>query len=441
MASAACARAVTTPPLLLNPLGPPPPSVLLQVLDQMSDGSPDAATQPLSLATLDPAFWAPRSKDIAGGGAPAISAPRLRRIIGACAAADVNQDPGACAVRHQVPNAFLGLWPEFHLLGHSCAPNTAVTVVRDRMLLHATCDLPRGEPLTINRLGSAAAGPLSVRQAAAKSVLPSSAAGGGGGCRCSRCLLEASTSADLQSQLDFMHEWFTTDGAPGLASAMEGDVSQRRDLERLFAEVAEHVLELEKLLDEERLTPPSTTKMTTTTTQQTPPVVLQTETAAGGAAAAASGGGEQGVAAAVAEHSGGGGVVGVVGLPLTDNQRLQLRASAYDCYDLMYTCDELLTAGDPEPASLLDCLSLLRVFAPGSENHVGLGLKLNALLSRKAERLQAALTSKRGATKPGLIRRGERDTERQTGPEPEREREGGENDDLTSLPPALFPVA
>ena len=40
-------------------------------------------------------------------------------------------------VRQQLPAGFIGLWPEFPLLSHSCVPNTATAVVGDRMLVHA----------------------------------------------------------------------------------------------------------------------------------------------------------------------------------------------------------------------------------------------------------------------------------------------------------------
>ena len=40
-------------------------------------------------------------------------------------------------VRQQAPAGFIGLWPEFSLLAHSCVPNTSHVVVGDRMLVHA----------------------------------------------------------------------------------------------------------------------------------------------------------------------------------------------------------------------------------------------------------------------------------------------------------------
>lgn len=47
--------------------------------------------------------------------------------------------PSSCRqlpqLRHQKPVGYVGLWPEFSLLNHSCLPNTAQVVVKDRMLV------------------------------------------------------------------------------------------------------------------------------------------------------------------------------------------------------------------------------------------------------------------------------------------------------------------
>ena len=45
--------------------------------------------------------------------------------------------PALMQVRQQMPSGFIGLWPEVPLLAHSCIPNTAMTVVGDRLLVHA----------------------------------------------------------------------------------------------------------------------------------------------------------------------------------------------------------------------------------------------------------------------------------------------------------------
>lgn len=68
-------------------------------------------------------------------------------------------------MRHQKPMGFIGVWPEFTMLNHSCAPNVSVTVVGDRMLLHASADVPAGGELTTNYIGRYVAAPLAVRRA------------------------------------------------------------------------------------------------------------------------------------------------------------------------------------------------------------------------------------------------------------------------------------
>lgn len=211
----------------------------MQVLDVLPDGSAETEQKQLSMAALDPKFWAPRGKDVSG--TPPIDATRLRRIIAECACADSNQDPAAMQIRHQLPAPYMGLWPEFPLLRHSCAPNTSLVPIQRHLLMHAAADVPRGAPLTVNRIGSAVFGPARVRQAAVKERV------GAAGCGCTRCTLEQRMSDDLQGQLEFMHEWFESEGNPGLAAAMEAE--DAKGLERVYTEVAGHIVELERLLD------------------------------------------------------------------------------------------------------------------------------------------------------------------------------------------------
>jgi SET and MYND domain-containing protein len=56
-------------------------------------------------------------------------------------------------VRHERPNGFIGVWPEFSLLRHSCAPNSSACVVDNFMLVHATDDIPERGEVTANKLG------------------------------------------------------------------------------------------------------------------------------------------------------------------------------------------------------------------------------------------------------------------------------------------------
>ena len=76
--------------------------------------------------------------------------------------------------------AFNGLWPEFALLNHSCAPNTSALVVGGRLLLRAARPVLEGDELTTSYLGQARFGHAAERRAAL-------AADYGFHCQCSRC--------------------------------------------------------------------------------------------------------------------------------------------------------------------------------------------------------------------------------------------------------------
>lgn len=84
-------------------------------------------------------------------------------------------------VRHQKPNSFVGLWPEYAFLNHSCVPNTVMTVIKDRMLIHATRLMDEGEELTRNYVAHMTTAPRPQRQAALDE------AGFGFNCDCPRC--------------------------------------------------------------------------------------------------------------------------------------------------------------------------------------------------------------------------------------------------------------
>jgi hypothetical protein len=58
-----------------------------------------------------------------------------------------------------------GVWPEFALLNHSCAPNTVPPVLlQDRLLLRSALPVPAGEEFTTSYLGLAGGMPLQQRR-------------------------------------------------------------------------------------------------------------------------------------------------------------------------------------------------------------------------------------------------------------------------------------
>ncbi|GFH32152.1 SET domain-containing protein, partial [Haematococcus lacustris] len=226
---------------------------------------PSAGSQarpPPSLATLDPKFWASRGRH--DPQAPVISSGRLLGIIQSCACSDLQQDGPAMTLRTQKPVGFIGVWAEFALMNHSCAPNTAITVVQDRMLVHAGRDLEQGEELTRSYLPTVSmTAPAPQRQAALDE-----AGWGGWRCSCPRCTLEAAISPDLQELLqEALPRWVE---------------SNRREDIHMLAELYEEASLLVNELEE----------------------------------------------AVTAEPD------------LSDWERDLLRASAYDCYDMLVLCDE-----------------------------------------------------------------------------------------------------
>lgn len=73
-----------------------------------------------------------------------------------------------------------GVWPEFALVNHSCAPNTVPPVlVKDRLLLRTALPVPTGEELTTSYLGLAGGMPLQQRRQLLQHY--------GFTCNCQRC--------------------------------------------------------------------------------------------------------------------------------------------------------------------------------------------------------------------------------------------------------------
>jgi hypothetical protein len=105
-----------------------------------------------------------------------------------------SQLPPPCLpqVRHQPPVGFLGLWPEFSLLNHSCTPNVALTVIKGTMLLHASDLLSEGQELSSSYLGRALMAPLQQRQQLLRDNY-------GFECGCSRCAGRWDCAAAVQA--------------------------------------------------------------------------------------------------------------------------------------------------------------------------------------------------------------------------------------------------
>ncbi|KXZ47298.1 hypothetical protein GPECTOR_36g24 [Gonium pectorale] len=78
---------------------------------------------------------------------------RLAKIVKFNCFGDDAEDLAAAACRGEEPRGHIGLWPEFALLNHSCAPNAVNFVVGDAMVVRACRPIRAGEEVTISYLG------------------------------------------------------------------------------------------------------------------------------------------------------------------------------------------------------------------------------------------------------------------------------------------------
>lgn len=91
--------------------------------------------------------------ELSPGSVPPLGSKALMRLLQASSWGEEFRDPAASQVRHERPAGFIGVWPEFSLLRHSCSPNSSAVVVDRFMLVHATEDIPDGGEVTANKLG------------------------------------------------------------------------------------------------------------------------------------------------------------------------------------------------------------------------------------------------------------------------------------------------
>ncbi|MEW5304558.1 MAG: hypothetical protein WDW36_007161 [Sanguina aurantia] len=343
------------------------------------------------LSTLDVKFWSSGRKRGALS-VPKMSASRLLGLIQQCGCSDSQQDAGALQARRQPPSSFLGVWPETSMLAHSCVPNTSMVVIKDRLLLHASADLASGAPLTRNTIGTQITAPLAERWAAIADVegddgdedgdeesfgsgssstadaISLILAGGGSSegaeapldavaasaelsirngsssgtaasvgdaastgaagvkhkrvrCSCRRCVVEGRASEAVTEALAVCRQWYLGEATELWTAVTEAPEEEEEDsptsgmsqLRELYSEGIQLTTEVEEALSAEE--------------------------------------------------------------GLSDEDRMMLRASVYDTYDLLVTCDEMLNGAEADPSLLVVCLELIRTFAPGSDNHTLVAIK------------------------------------------------------------------
>ncbi|GLC35445.1 hypothetical protein PLESTB_000206400 [Pleodorina starrii] len=171
------------------------------ILASTSAPSPAAATAAPAekkkgfLASRGPAMRRGKGSAAAGAagdlGAAAAQLPlpdrreqtRLAKVVKFNCFGDDAEDLAACECRGEQPRGHIGLWPEFALFNHSCAPNTINYVVGEAMVVRASRHIKAGEEVTICYLGRPQLLPVSRRI----SIL---AEDYGFECSCARCTAE-----------------------------------------------------------------------------------------------------------------------------------------------------------------------------------------------------------------------------------------------------------
>jgi SET and MYND domain-containing protein len=93
------------------------------------------------------------------------STQQLQQLIAENAYSEASEDIGASLLRELSPESVTGLWPEFALLNHSCAPNTVAVVVGQYLLLRAAAPVLAGEELSCSYLGQKGLAPVVMRRA------------------------------------------------------------------------------------------------------------------------------------------------------------------------------------------------------------------------------------------------------------------------------------
>ncbi|KIY97081.1 hypothetical protein MNEG_10880 [Monoraphidium neglectum] len=122
--------------------------------------------------------------------------------------AEASEDTCAAALKELTAESAAGVWQEFALLNHSCAPNTCAALFGVTLVVRAAAPILAGEELTACYLGERRLAPVRERRAALR-------ANYGFHCQCDRCIAE---------QRAFPTNWYPQD-TELLGLANEADAS------------------------------------------------------------------------------------------------------------------------------------------------------------------------------------------------------------------------
>ncbi|GAX85031.1 hypothetical protein CEUSTIGMA_g12451.t1 [Chlamydomonas eustigma] len=152
------------------------------------------------------------------------SAERLYDIVNINCIGEEFQDLAICNLREEESKGHIGLWPEAALINHSCAPNATCYAVGQQLVIRVTEEIPSGQEVTLNWLGSLLTAPLQQRRAELKEKY-------GFHCECRRCKAE-STLAGCPMEVSVLSTFERCkEIEPMLESAIEeGNVAKVEDL-------------------------------------------------------------------------------------------------------------------------------------------------------------------------------------------------------------------
>ncbi|KAG2441895.1 hypothetical protein HXX76_003502 [Chlamydomonas incerta] len=169
------------------------------------------------------------------GEAP-LTSEELQKLVAFNSWGNSYSDLGAAPLRKEHSEAVIGVWPEFALLNHSCAPNTVAFNVGQHLLVQAAADIDQGQEATTCYLGDLVQTPREQRRASLKGAY-------GFDCECARCKAEGAVPAEVTAAVAAAYELTTSEQARKLATEAPGrsDRASLRPLETQLAAATERL--------------------------------------------------------------------------------------------------------------------------------------------------------------------------------------------------------
>ncbi|KAG2497109.1 hypothetical protein HYH03_004700 [Edaphochlamys debaryana] len=151
---------------------------------------------------------------------------RLAKVVKYNCFGDDAEDLAACALRAEEPRGHIGLFPEFAMLNHSCAPNTVNYCVGDAMVVRAVAPIKAGQEVTICYLGRPQLLPFNRRMALLEEDY-------GFECDCVRCTAEQASYDKVDDVYGELYEAVDEQLGPAYEQARAaGDMEAVADVQR-----------------------------------------------------------------------------------------------------------------------------------------------------------------------------------------------------------------